>query len=181
MRRNRKVATIQAEPQTPVVDTAAAESAAAEKVAAAKAAAELQAQYAGANDIINSHMLWAMGAGLVPVPWVDMAAILGVQVSMLSALSKKYGMAFSDSQAKNIIGTLVGGVLPGQLASGFLGGVVKMIPIVGIVTVPAFAGASTYALGKVFEQHYASGGTFLDFDPEAVRAKFKEIFESAKK
>jgi len=171
---------VQTEPQTPTTDAAAA-AAAAEKRAEEKATAESRSQFAGGNDIIKSHMLWAMGAGLVPVPWVDMAAILGVQVSMLSALSKNYKMAFSDSQAKNIIGSLVSGVLPGQLASGFLGGVVKMIPIVGIVTVPAFAGATTYALGKVFEQHYASGGTFLDFDPEAVRAKFKEIFEAAKK
>ena len=31
----------------------------------------------------------------------------------------------------------------------------------------------TYALGKVFIQHFAAGGTFLSFDPEAVRDYFQ--------
>ena len=66
------------------------------------------------------------------------------------------------------------------MASGFVGGLVKMIPFVGMVAVPAFAGASTYALGKVFEQHFASGGTFLNFDAVAVRQHFLELYEKGK-
>jgi len=135
----------------------------------------------GANSIIRKHMLWAMGAGLVPIPWVDMVAIAGVQLKMLSDLAGKYKIPFSESRGKAIIGTLVGTVVPGQLAAGFLGGAVKMIPFVGFVTVPAFAGASTYALGKVFEQHFASGGTFLDFNPEEVRKHFQELYQKGKK
>jgi uncharacterized protein (DUF697 family) len=135
----------------------------------------------GANAIIRKHMLWAMGAGLIPIPWVDMAAIAGVQLKMLSELAEKYQVEFSDSRGKAIIGTLVGSIVPGQLAAGLFGGMVKMIPFVGFVTVPAFAGASTYALGKIFAQHFASGGTFLDFKPEEVRKHFQELFEKGKK
>jgi len=134
-----------------------------------------------ATAIIRKYMLWSMGAGLVPVPWVDMAAIAGAQVKMLSELSKKYSQSFAESKAQVVIGTLVSSVVPGQLASGFLGGLVKLIPVVGMVTVPAFAGASTYALGKVFAQHFASGGTFLDFDPAAVRLHFASLYEEGKK
>ena len=36
---------------------------------------------------------------------------------------------------------------------------------------PVIAGAA-YAVGKVFIQHFASGGTFLTFDPEKVRAHY---------
>ena len=52
----------------------------------------------------------------------------------------------------------------------------KGLPVVGtalgIVAVPAFASGLTWAIGKVFVQHFASGGTFLDFDPDKVRAYF---------
>jgi uncharacterized protein (DUF697 family) len=134
----------------------------------------------GATSIIRKHMLWAMGAGLVPIPWVDMAAIAGVQLKMLNELAEKYELQFSESRGKAIIGTLVGSVVPGQMATGLLGGLVKMIPFVGFVTIPAFAGASTYALGKVFAQHFASGGTFLNFNPDSTRKHFQEYFEKGK-
>jgi len=134
-----------------------------------------------ANSIVRKYMLWAMGAGLVPIPWVDMAAIAGVQLKMLSELAEKYQVVFSESGGKAIIGTLVSSIIPGQIASGLLGGAIKMIPFIGFITVPAFAGASTYALGKVFAQHFASGGTFLNFDPEKVRKHFQEQFEKGKK
>jgi len=34
---------------------------------------------------------------------------------------------------------------------------------------PIVAGAATYAIGKVFVRHFASGGTFLTFNPEKVK------------
>jgi hypothetical protein len=53
--------------------------------------------------------------------------------------------------------------------------------IVGGVTVSAFAGASTYALGEVFKMHFSKGGTILDFDPDRLRKYYKEKFEKGKK
>ncbi|MEZ5671856.1 MAG: hypothetical protein R3E08_05540 [Thiotrichaceae bacterium] len=41
-------------------------------------------------------------------------------------------------------------------------------------------GAATYAIDKVFVQHFESGGTFLDFDPEAVREHFAAEFAKGK-
>ena len=48
--------------------------------------------------------------------------------------------------------------------------------IVGRLTMPVFAGASTYAIGQVFIQHFESGGTFLDFEPAKVREYFRRQF-----
>jgi uncharacterized protein (DUF697 family) len=60
-----------------------------------------------------------------------------------------------------------------------------LIPVVGQtaggMTMLATGGACTYALGKVFVQHFESGGTFLDFDPEKVKAYFAEKFKEGKK
>ena len=41
-------------------------------------------------------------------------------------------------------------------------------------------GATTYAVGKVFIEHFESGGTFLDFDPEKMRDHFQELYEEGK-
>jgi hypothetical protein len=46
-------------------------------------------------------------------------------------------------------------------------------------TTGGFASASTYAVGRVFIQHFESGGTFLDFDPDKVRAHFEAEFKKA--
>ncbi len=46
---------------------------------------------------------------------------------------------------------------------------------------PILCGAATYATGKVFIQHFASGGTFLTFDPAKVKAHYAQMFEEGKK
>src|SRR5271169_5928031 len=45
---------------------------------------------------------------------------------------------------------------------------------------PSLPAAFTYAVGKVFVQHFASGDTFLDFDPKTVREYFARRFEEGK-
>jgi uncharacterized protein (DUF697 family) len=59
-----------------------------------------------------------------------------------------------------------------------------MIPVagqvIGFVTMPITAGATTFAVGKVFNQHFASGGTFLTFDSEKVRGYYNSMFEKGK-
>ena len=44
---------------------------------------------------------------------------------------------------------------------------------------PAFNAAATYALGRVFIQHFECGGTILDLDPDKVREHFRREFEAA--
>ena len=55
-----------------------------------------------------------------------------------------------------------------------------MLPFVGYVvgglSTPLLAGAATYAVGKVFIQHFESGGTLLDFEPAKVREYFRQEF-----
>jgi uncharacterized protein (DUF697 family) len=124
-----------------------------------------------------------MGAGLIPVPFVDLAAVTGVQIKMLSELSKVYEVPFEKNRGKLIAGSLIGSVVPGAL--GAVGSALKVVPVIGsLAGAPAmvlFCGASTWALGKVFIQHFESGGTFLTFDPEAVKEYYKAQFEDGKK
>jgi uncharacterized protein (DUF697 family) len=137
-----------------------------------------------AMQVVNKYALYAGGVGLVPIPLFDMAAITGVQVKMLSVLARHYDTPFVKDRVKSILSALIGGVLPTTLGYGMAGSLIKRVPVVGsiigVIVVPAFAMASTYAVGKVFIQHFESGGTFLDFNPDEVRAYFAEQFARAK-
>ena len=134
---------------------------------------------------VKKYMWISMGAGLIPVPFVDWAAVSGVQLKMIADLSKIYDIPFKESAGKAAIGSMAGFVLPHALACGFLGSALKAIPVVGALAgAPAmavFCGAYAWALGNVFIQHFESGGTFLNFDPEAVKEYFKAQFEEGKK
>ena len=140
-------------------------------------------QESQASAAITKYMYWSMGAGLIPVPLIDVAALLAIQLSMVAELARQYGQEFSRDRGKAIIGSLAGGILPtaGALPVASL---LKTLPLIGqtagALTMPALAGASTYAVGRVFMQHFESGGTFLSFDPDAVRSYFAEQFEEGK-
>ena len=140
-----------------------------------------------ANKLVSRYALWAAGGGLIPVPTLDIAAIVAVQIKMVSDLSKLYGVPFSQDRAKTVVSALIGGVLPGALAGGslaVLGTVIKLIPIVGTAVGMAvssgFAYALTQAVGKVFVLHYETGGSLLNFEPEKVRSHFEKEFKGAK-
>ncbi len=49
-----------------------------------------------AHKSIRRWMWWSAGAGLIPVPLVDAAAILGIQLKMLSEIAKLNIVYFRD-------------------------------------------------------------------------------------
>ncbi len=137
----------------------------------------------GAQRLVNRHALYSAAAGLVPVPMFDLAAITGVQIKMLKDLADHYRIPFSADLGKSLVSALIGGYIPTKLTYGVAGSFIKGVPVVGqllgLFTAPAFASASTYAVGKVFITHFESGGTLLDFDPDKVREHYQAEYQSA--
>lgn len=138
-----------------------------------------------AKKIVKNYMWWSMGAGLIPVPFVDLAAVSGVQIKMLKEMSDIYEIKFSENKGKSIVSALLGSILPNSLSGGNMGSLLKMLPFVGPVlgglSMSLFSGAATYAIGKVFIQHFEAGGTFLDFNPVSVKEYFHTLFEEGQK
>ncbi|MDT4332331.1 YcjF family protein [Methylomonas sp. MED-D] len=136
-----------------------------------------------AHDLVKKSMYASMAAGLVPVPIFDFLAVSGIQLEMLRRLSHLYGVTFMEGKGKNALAALIGGSFPTSVTPLVMS-LFKSIPVVGstvgAVSLPLIAGASTYAVGKVFIQHFESGGTFLTFDPEQVRAYYSEKFKEGK-
>lgn len=130
--------------------------------------------------LVRKYMLFSAGAGLAPIPCFDLLAVSVLQARMLKRLCALYGLDYSRERAKSLVTSLIGGIYAGLIA----GSMARLIPIVGLVSlaaVPAASGALTYAVGRVFIQHFESGGTFLDFDPAKVREYFAEQYEQARK
>lgn len=132
------------------------------------------------ESIIRKRVYAAMAVGLAPLPLLDLAALSAVQVEMVRALAKKYEVPFRADLVKTIISSLVGGILPVAFAPA-VASLVKFIPVIGWTTagvsLSLLGGASTYALGSVFVQHFESGGGLLDFDVNKVKNVFKSKFK----
>lgn len=133
--------------------------------------------------VVKRYANWSLAPGLLPTPILDLGLLMGIQLRMIQQLSKLYDQPFSANSGKAIISSLMGAVVPAGVGFGFPGLAVKTIPVVGgilgMAFMPAFAWATTYALGKVFVQHLESGNTFLSFDPAQVRDYYRKEFEAA--
>lgn len=147
------------------------------------AAIELDEKVRSSEELIRHHVYAAVGSGLIPLPFVDLIGVMGTQLNMLRKLSEVYEVPFKKDLAKSGIGALLGSISSVALA-GPLGSGLKMIPLIGstagALSMSISGGAATYAIGKVFLQHFASGGTFLDFNPASVREYFAEQFKDGK-
>ena len=134
-----------------------------------------------ADTIIRNHMVWSMGAGLIPVPIADFFAVSAIQLDMVRQLCKLYEVDFKENEMKAVITALT--------TSGFAKAgariAIKLIPgigsVLGGVTMAALSGASSFAVGEVFKKHFETGGTILDFDIERLKKVYNEKFEKGKK
>lgn len=141
-------------------------------------------RYDRAQKIVQKNMYWAMGFGVIPIPFVDLLAIGGFQAKAIKELSDLYEIPFNKYLFTNVMASLISGlgapICGGILAFSF----VHVIPILGplstVALTPLMAGAFTYALGRIFILHFESGGTFLTLNPAAVRDHFKQEFEKGK-
>ena len=126
--------------------------------------------------LVERFSLWSGVAGIIPVPFVDLAAVGGVQIQMLRRISQIYGVPFSTNRGKALIASLAGSMIPASSGMG-AASLTKSVPVVGTavsaIVMPALSAGATYAIGMAFIQHFASGGTLLDFNPREYREFFK--------
>jgi uncharacterized protein (DUF697 family) len=132
-----------------------------------------------AERIIRKHIVWSTGAGLIPVPLADVAAVTAVQVSMLEDLSKLYGVELSEPVIKNFVTALTGGMIARIGASA-----VKAIPGIGTLlggaSMSIMSGASTYAIGQVAKTELERGGKLADADMSRAKSAYDKAYESGK-
>ena len=125
-----------------------------------------------ATKLVDRFAIWSGVAGLIPLPVVDLVAVGGLQIQMLRRLSQIYNVEFSENRGKALIASLAGTMIPATSGIG-AASVLKAVPVVGTIAggfvMPVLSAGATYAIGKAFIQHFATGGTLLDFNPPDYR------------
>jgi uncharacterized protein (DUF697 family) len=112
---------------------------------------ELQDLYARqALPRIIAYSSLAASAGAVPIPWLDLLILPGIQTQMIYHLARFYGQPLSGTRFMELASTMGLGIMTRQATRELM----KFIPYVGSVAGAALAGASTFALGKSFCFYY---------------------------
>ncbi|MCP4396406.1 MAG: DUF697 domain-containing protein [bacterium] len=129
--------------------------------------------------IIKEHVLWSLGAGLLPIPIIDIAAVTLVQLDMLKQLCRVYERDYSASEGKVILSAMTGGTLA-RIGATMLKALPGIGTLLGGVSMSIMAGASTFAVARVAVRHFSDGGDLFNFDLDSAKKVYEEEFEKGK-
>ena len=132
-----------------------------------------------ADKIVRSHVIWSMGAGLIPLPLFDLAAVTAIQIDLLKQLADLYGANFSQSQGKAFVTALTGSTFA-KIGSSLIKAIPGVGTVLGGLSMSALSGASTYAVGQVVISHLETSSEFLDVDMGAAKAAYQDAFAKGK-
>jgi uncharacterized protein (DUF697 family) len=143
-----------------------------------EATRELQDWYARrALPYILAYSSMAATAGAIPIPWIDLPILAGIQTRMIYHLAKLYGQPLSGTRFLELASGLGLGLLVRQATRE----VAKLIPFVGSLASGALAGASTFALGKAFCYYYSAVHKGHVPNAEDLRRYYQEQLSLAEK
>lgn len=131
------------------------------------------------DKIINNHVLYSMGLGIIPIPLVDIAAITATQLDMLSQIGSVHGKNFSDISGKSFIASTAGATFA-RIGASFLKAIPGIGSIIGGVSMSIMSGASTYAIGQVSHRFFRDGLDIEDIDTDLAKSIYQEEFEKGK-
>jgi uncharacterized protein (DUF697 family) len=126
-----------------------------------------------AQKIVARWSRWSVAVSFIPTPFVDMAAISGVQVKMIYDLCQLYKVDFEHKAAMAIASGVAGGAATQTLAGVLAKQMVRFAPGIGPVFMfaiePAISYVTSQAIGTAFISHFEADGRMHDFQPERVR------------
>lgn len=136
-----------------------------------------------AGEIIASSTKWSIAASLVPIPYLDIAALGAIQVNMIVDLAKLYDQTATKQAVHGVISVMLGTLVPAGAAQFAVTTSAKLFPgygtAIGTVSLATFGTAATYSIGKVFVRHFEGGGTIGNFSTAAVQEDLKKEFARA--
>ena len=127
--------------------------------------------------VIVGYSSMAATAGAVPVPFVDMVVIPGIQARMAHHLAGLYGQPMTADRFKEIAAAVGIGMMSRQLARQ----ATKFIPIVGSAVGAAVGGASTYALGRALCYYFQAVCEGHVPDAATLKAYYQDEYAAAEK
>ena len=131
------------------------------------------------DHIVRAHVIWAMGAGLIPVPVFDIAAVTAIQMDALKKLAAETGVDYTSDKGKQFVAALTGGTFARLGAS-----LIKSIPgvgtVVGGLSMSALSAASTYAVCQVAISNFHTEKNFVLVDLDEAKRLYEKALEKGK-
>jgi uncharacterized protein (DUF697 family) len=154
-----------------------------ETVEASQAPAAPSARPQDALALVKNHVIGAMAIGALPLPLLDTAAIMALQLRMIARLSRLYDVPFSQHTARSLVLALLGGVTP-TMARQVGVSLFKFLPLlgpsVGTIVTTTSAGATTYAVGIAFMHYFEDGHSFLTLKRQDIKREVQRLMPKGK-
>jgi uncharacterized protein (DUF697 family) len=109
-----------------------------------------------ARSITERSSLWCAAVSIEPIPWLDLAVQLPIQLRMVMEIGKIYGFELNSARAYNVFLELTGVVAYSFITRNVARGFLKFMPVVGGLLNAPITYAGTYALGHVAERYFRS-------------------------
>ena len=137
-----------------------------------------------AQKIVARWSRWSVAVSFIPTPFVDMAAISGVQVKMIYDLCKLYKVDFERTAAVAIASGVAGGAATQTLAGVLAKQMARFAPGIGPIVMfavePSISYVTSKAIGAAFISHFEADGRMDDFQPEKIRQYIAAQIEKRK-
>lgn len=137
-----------------------------------------------AQDIIDRYVVIAGGAGAVPLPLIDIAGVIAIQIKMMRELAKIYAVNEEPKFSYRSLALSLMGSAGTTFIAGAATSLLKLVPginvLVGATAGPLLMGATTYAMGHVFAEHLECGGNLNDFDVSHAKKVFRTYLKQGK-
>ena len=133
-------------------------------------------------DTAHSHILVyaaaAGGAGVIPVPYIDVPVVLAIQAKLFHTIGAIYRQPIDAQQ----MATVVSGLGIGYCARFGVRELAKLVPVPGVGSAisGAFAAASTYALGVALCEYFGHIRDGNVPDAKMFRGWYHEAFVAAR-
>lgn len=142
-------------------------------VTAADDHARRYARIAGAREIAERGAAWAAAGGMIPLPALDLAAVIAVQINMVASLAQHYGVPFERARVRAVLLSVAGGLssLGLGVGSGYvLSRVTPWGMLLGLAVSSGVAAMATRLVGHAFIMHFETGGTAMTLEPARLKA-----------
>jgi small GTP-binding protein len=123
-----------------------------------------------ASRIIKQHAILNSAAGAEPIPFIDIPVLLTTQVRMMLKIATIYGEPFSTRHAKELVGTIAGGLAFRFIAQQGA----KLVPVGGWAVAASIAALGTWSIGQVAIEYFESG-------KRLTRRQMREMYKNSLK
>jgi uncharacterized protein (DUF697 family) len=131
------------------------------------------------EDIISKHVIFAMTAGAIPVPVADIVAVSAIQYDMIRQLAAFYNVNYDADKGKTLASSLAGATVS-RIGASALKAIPGVGTLLGIGSQVVMAGATTYALGKLFDSYFSGGKGLDNINLDSAKKQYNDLLSKGK-